>query len=439
MSDGGTPAGWDAERALLGALLSGGAPYAEVASVVGPQDFGRASHGALFALLGEMTARGNVVDIVAVIDEVVTRDAFDRYGGAPYLLSLPQAAASPDHAIAYARRVRDHAIRREATLALQKGLEELSDGAGTPEVLAGRIDALQGAQRRLAGDRRFARFGDHAAELEADARWAAEHPGVLRGLSTGLSDVDALLGGMAGGRMYVVAARPAMGKSALAQGIAHHVARTAGPVGFFALEMDAKQLAMRAACAEGRVNAERIERGTGDGGDWRRFAEGLDRSAALDVLIDDTGGLTLTELRARARAMVKQGARLLIVDYMQLVRVPGETSEERVVAEVSMGLLALAKELDVPVLALAQLNRSLESRTDKRPVMSDLRHSGQIEQDAHAVVMLYRDEVYDPESPDKGIAEVIVRKNRGGRIGTARVAFVAEFALFQGLARGGGW
>lgn len=435
--DDGLPHNWETERAVLGGLMLTGEHMEEVSAYLKADDFARPAHGRMFDLLATMHKRTGACSLTELLDEVgFDRDVMEGLGGVAYVVALPQACATVDHVPTFARRVRDHADRRRMILAMRLGEEDVGQAPPVPtgELLDATIARLAAIRDGLPGERTFGTFADHAEDLLREAQEAAETPGQVRGLTTGLADLDRMLRGLQGGRMYVVAARPAMGKSSLAQGIAHHVARRHGPVGFFSLEMDRKQMAHRAACMEGRVNGGVIETGTGGADDWHRYGRGIDMSAELQVLVDDTGGLSLGDLRTRARAMKKAGAVMIVVDYMQLVRVPGADSEERVVAEVSMGILALAKALDVPVIALAQLNRGVEGRQDKRPQMSDLRHSGQIEQDAHAVLMLYRDEVYNPDSADKGTAEILIRKHRGGPIGTVKAAFIGEFTLFQGLA-----
>lgn len=441
--DDGLPQNWETERAVLGGLMLTGAHMEEVTPYLRAEHFARPAHGRLYDLLVAMWRRTGACGVTELLDEVgFDRDVMEGLGGVAYVVAMPQACATVEHVPLFARRVRDHADRRQMVMALQASGEAVGVVPPIPtgEMIDAAIARLTTIRDGLPGERTYGTFADHSDELMREAQEAAEKPGEVRGLTTGLPDLDRMLRGLQGGRMYVIAARPAMGKSSLAQGIAHHVAAKYGPVGFFSLEMDRKQMAHRAACMEGRVNGGVIETGEGGPDDWSRYTAGIDRSRDLAVLVDDTGGLTLSDLRTRARDMRKAGAVMIVVDYMQLVRVHGADSEERVVAEVSMGLLALAKALDVPVVALAQLNRGVEGRQDKRPQMSDLRHSGQIEQDAHAVLMLYREEVYVPDTPDKGIAEILIRKHRGGPIGTVKAAFIGEFTRFESLAqRSSGW
>lgn len=434
--DKGFPRNWETERSLLGGLLLDGSMLGEVRELVTAEDFHRPHHAALFRVLCEM---GDATDPTTVLDEIVRRDALESVGGASYLLALPAACPSVDSVPAYAARVQDHSARRKVLLAHLRGVERVQAGeADTAALIEEGTRELLGIAHG-AGAKEYARPSEIVDERLLHWQRACENPGAITGVPTGLHDLDRRLVGLHPADLVVIAGRPASGKTGLCLNIAAHAAKTGTTVAFFSLEMSRESLVDRLVIAEARVDAQRVRLGElSPHDDWPRLTRAAEVVHALPILIDDTPGLTVSRLRRKARRMRAENPSLglIVIDYIQLMEGEGRRDANRteVVGAISRGLKLLAKDLDVPVVVLSQLNRSLESRSDKRPIPSDLRDSGAIEADADVILFIYRDEVYNPESPDKGIAELIVSKQRAGPIGTVKVAFLAQFLLFQNLA-----
>jgi replicative DNA helicase len=439
------PHNWDTEKALLGGLLLNAADYLdEVRAIVAPGHFHRPSHAALFELVCALADRGQAADPIACIDaaEAKGEAEVERIGGRVYLAGLVAACSSIDSVPTYARRVRLHWERRDAIVAIREAEERLmSDPDCDPS------SALAGAQERMeanvhGGDDDWVPLADATGDAVQEIQRRAEHPGVTAGIPTGWSTVDRIVGGWRGGRVYVIGARPKMGKSAYVQQTMIHAARQGHGVGMFSLEMDRLEIGERALAQEARADAGALVRGEIDESAWRDLLDADEALRGLPVYIADRPAVTMAQIRAKAKRLAKrcQAAGtplgLLVIDYLQLMGGDGggrNTSREQVVAALSRGVKLLAKEMHVAILLLSQLNRALESRADKRPMPSDLRESGAIEQDADGILFLYRDEVYNPDSPDKGICEVIVSALRGGQPGTARLAFQGKHYRFVDL------
>lgn len=435
----GAPHNWETERSLLGGILLDSRQVPDLLERVAAEDFARPSHQQLFRILVEMQERHGAVDIVSLLDEVERRSDLGDLGGASYLAALPSACPSVDNLMVYAERVREHAVRRRLLEAAQAIVEEVKGGSSDLASL------LDGAEKRvfdvsqLSGSRDWFPLSLLVDEEMRTIEERAAVPGDITGVPTGFVDLDRMLAGLHPSDLLVLAARPAMGKTAFALNIGLHAARKSNVgVGIFSLEMSRQQLATRMLCGEARVDASRVRSGQLDAEDWRRLGEAAEQLHRLPIFIDDTPGLTIAQLRSKARRLRTECPELglVVVDYLQLMSGTGGTRESRenAVSAISRGLKILAKDLGVPVLALSQLNRSLESRTDKRPMPSDLRESGAIEQDADVILFIYRDEVYNDDSPDKGLAEIIVAKQRNGPIGRVKLAFLGQFTLFQNYA-----
>jgi replicative DNA helicase len=444
-ADRGLPHNWETERAVLGALLMAPERLADIRAILAPEDFHRPGHQVLYGLLVEMANRGDVPGVIATVDEIERRGCAETVGGIAYVIALPQANASIDLLDSEAKRVKDYATRRGIVLATRAAEEAVLDGVkATPEIL----DAAGAELARLASTAGAPEIPPLHVEVdealdEIDRR--AANPGAITGVPTGFVDLDRKLTGLQSTDFIVIAARPAMGKTAFVLNVATNAAREGYAVGLFSLEMSRRQLLHRALCSIGRVDAQRVRTGEIDAADRSSLHVAGQDLKRLPLLIDDTPGLSLVQLRARVRALDRKarqehgrGLGLLIVDYLQLMQGTGAKGESRenVISAISRGMKILAKEMGIPVVALSQLNRSLESRQDKRPIMSDLRESGAIEQDADVILFIYRDEVYNGDaSPKKGIAEIIVAKQRSGPIGTVELAFIDRYLLFQNLAR----
>ena len=429
---------WEVERSLLGGLMLDPSQLPEVSALVSSTSWHRPQHARLWELLTSMADARRAIDVVTVRDDSGRRDAFDDYGGAAYVAALPNACPSVANLPGYAERIREHAIRRDLQLALAGAGELVKEGQLDLPELLDRVESGVFAVTRAASTQAWHTSAELVTEQMAVIEARCAHPGAVTGLATGFVDLDRMLAGLQKSDLIVLAARPAMGKTALALQVALTAAKGGVTAAFFSLEMSRQQLTSRALCLEGRVDAGRVRTGRLDADDWRQLVEAAERVAAAELLIDDTPGMSISALRSKARMMMAQRPNLglIVVDYLQLMQGQGGTKEtrENAISTISRGLKILAKELNVPVIALSQLNRSLEARSDKRPLPSDLRESGAIEQDADVILFIYRDEYYNPESPDKGLAELIVAKQRSGPTGMVKVAFLGQFTMFQNYA-----
>ena len=442
MNEGGAlPQSLEAERAVLGGLMLAPKECLVIAETLKPDDFYRESHAKLFALMVGMAEANQPVELLSVIERVASSGMAEDVGGLAYVQTLPNNIPSTQNLDYYATVVSKHAIARRLIEGVQEiegqargGQSELDDLLDFAEKTVFDV-TQQGSsqdweQLSQVVDRSF---------LEIEAR-STNSPGEVTGTPTGFLDLDRLLAGLHKTDLLILAARPAMGKTALALNICLNAAHHGAGVGVFSLEMSREQLATRLLCAQGRVNAGAVRTGqlTKDR-DWPRLTDAAEVLYNLPIHIDDTPGLTITQIRSKARRLKQRNPDLglICVDYIGLMGTNDpKASRERQVALCSMGLKNLAKELDVCVLALSQLNRGVEMRDNKRPRLSDLRESGAIEQDADTIMFIYRDEYYNPESSaEPGVAEVIVGKQRSGRTGTVKLAFQGEYLRFENLAR----
>ena len=431
----------EAEQALLGGLIIEPAAMAEVSRLVRPGDFYRPDHGRLFALIAKMEADGDHIDRVTVGDRVLRGGDDEQYGGYGYVLGLPDKVPSRVNLAHYAKTVRDAStMRRLARAGLT--VSELA-GSSLPA-----DDAVSQAQAALQGvvdedaNRDWTPLGVPVQAEMAAIEARADDPEKRPGVTTGYFGLDRLLGGLAPKTLTVLAARPAMGKTALALNLAINAALLEEcAVGFFSLEMGQGELAGRLLCAVSQVSATRVKHGGLDDDDWSRLDAGAVMLSESGVYIDDSAGVTIDDVRARARRLKakRPDLGLVVVDYLQLMQGPDpRQNRQQQVSDISRGLKMLSKELDLPVLALSQLNRAIDTRADKRPALSDLRESGAIEQDADVVMFIYRDEVVNPASTKGGIAEVIVAKQRAGPTGSVELAFRKDFQRFDDLDRSHG-
>lgn len=442
MATRGLPHNWETERSLLGGLLLDSRQVTDVQEVVRAEDFAKPQHAALFTLVAAQVERMGAADIVSVLDELEQTGKVDDYGGASYLVALPQACPSVENLMVYARRVKEHAVRRRLHLAAEAILEDISEGSKDLPSLLDNAEKAVFDVAQLSTARDWHRLGPLIDHEMLAIQQRAENPGSVQGVTTGFVDLDKMMAGLHKTDLIILAARPAMGKTAFALNLAMNAAMKGGVgVGIFSLEMSRQQLTGRLLTAQARVDAGRVRTGQLDPHeDWRRLSDAADVLHGLPIFIDDTPGLTIHQLRSKARRLRSECPELglIVVDYLQLMQGSGgaKESRENAISAISRGMKILAKDLQVPVIALSQLNRSLESRTDKRPMPSDLRESGAIEQDADIILFIYRDEVYNPDSPDKGLAEIIIAKQRSGPIGKVKLAFLNQFTLFQNYAGG---
>ena len=426
-----------AERAILGAILLHPATLARaVDGGITPGALYLDQHRRVFRAFVQLDRAGSPIDALTLAAHL--GDEVDEIGGLSWLAGLAGATPSIAHVGGYVQLVLDHATRRSALQLAEDIARKVHGGGDVGEVVSlAEAGAARLDEHTVASG--FASAPDVVRSTLAEMRERGEHDGEFVGVGTGLRELDQILGGLRGGDLVIVAARPSMGKTALAL----HIARSltvwqAGRCALFSLEMPQERLMDRILAAEARISIGRIKRGRLFAEEYQSLQAAADRINASGLLIADEPAQSITSVRARTRRLHRQDPiDLLVVDYLQLLSGTGrEGSREQVIAGNARGLKLLAMELGIPVVALSQLNRGCEARSDKRPLMSDLRESGAIEQDADTIVFLYRDEVYNPDTEDRGICELLIRKQRNGAIGEVRCAWRSEFQRFDSLAAG---
>ncbi|CAA9395049.1 MAG: Replicative DNA helicase (DnaB) [uncultured Ramlibacter sp.] len=438
----------EAESSVLGGLLLDNGAWDRVGDLLTDGDFYRYEHRLVYAAIGALVNATKPADVITVFEHLQNLGKADEVGGLAYLNGLAQYVPSASNIRRYAEIVRERSILRK----LVSASDEISTTAFNPQGKA--VDQiLDEAEQKIfnigeEGSRMkqgFQGMDSLVVQLLDRVQEMADNPNDITGVPTGFHDLDRMTSGMQAGDMIVLAARPSMGKTALAVNIAEHVALNEGlPVAVFSMEMGASQLAVRIVGSIGRIDQGHLRTGKLSDDEWPRLTEAIEKLRNVSLHIDETPGLTVSELRANARRLARQcGGKLglIVVDYLQLMSVSTSMNEENratAVGEISRGLKMLAKELGCPVIALSQLSRGVESRTDKRPMMSDLRESGAIEQDADVIMFIYRDDYYNKDSKEPGVAEVIISKQRNGPTGTVKLAFLKPLTKFESLASGAG-
>ena len=435
----------EAESSVLGGLLLDNQAWDRVNDLLVDNDFYRHEHKLIFTAIGNLINGSKPADVITVFEYLQNQGHSDNTGGLSYLNSLAQYVPSASNIRRYAEIVRERGILRKLVTAS----DDIATNAFNPQ---GRpVDKiLDEAEQKIfnigeEGSRHkqgFQSMDTLVIELMDRVQEMADNPNDITGVPTGFYDLDRMTSGLQAGDLVVLAARPSMGKTAFAVNIAEHVALNEGlPVAIFSMEMGASQLAVRVVGSIGRIDQGHLRTGKLSDEEWPRLADAIDRLRTVSLHIDETPGLTPSELRANARRLARQCGKLglIVVDYLQLMSgsTTGGDNRATELGEISRGLKMLAKELQCPVIALSQLNRSVEQRTDKRPMMSDLRESGAIEQDADIIMFIYRDDYYNKESKDPGIAEIIIGKQRNGPTGTVRLTFLKPLTRFESLASGG--
>jgi replicative DNA helicase len=432
----------EAEQAVLGGLLLDNSTWDSIADRLTAEDFYRRDHQQIFSGIAELSARSEPSDAVTLAEYLAAKGQADETGGLAYLAGLARDTPTAANIRAYADIVRERSLLRN----LIRVSGEIAASAYASEGRPAR-DLVDEAERRVfeiaeSGRRTGSGFVPLRDVLGATIDrldMLHENQGQLTGVATGYTDLDRMTAGLQPGDLVIVAGRPSMGKTTLALNIAENAAISANvPVAVFSMEMSREQLSMRMISSLGRVDQSHLRTGMFGDEDWARINGAIAQMKVAPVYIDDSGALTPTEVRARARRLSRErGLGLIVIDYLQLMQVPG-TKENRAteISEISRSLKALAKELKVPVIALSQLNRGVEQRTDKKPVMSDLRESGAIEQDADVIMLIYREEVYEPETARKGIADIIIAKQRNGPTGEVHLTFLGKYTRFENLATG---
>lgn len=428
----------EAEQSLLGGLMLDNTAWEQVGDMVSDEDFYRRDHRLIFQAVRDLADDSTPFDVVTLSEWLEKRNQLDQAGGLAYLGMLANNTPSAANIKAYAEIVRERSVLRQL---IHVGTEISNSGFVTEgrksEELLDNAERLvfEIAEQGARGKGGFSAIKDVLTEVvdRIDELFQQDNP--LTGIPTGFSDFDKDTSGLQKGDLIIVAGRPSMGKTSFAMNIAEHaVIKTEKPVAVFSMEMSASQLAMRMLSSLGRIDQNKMRTGKLDDDDWPRLASAVGLLAEKPLFIDDTPALSPNELRTRCRRLMREHGQLglILIDYLQLMQVPGNKENRTAeISEISRSLKSLAKELHVPVIALSQLNRGLEQRPNKRPVMSDLRESGAIEQDADIIVFIYRDEVYNPDSPDKGTAEIIIGKQRNGPIGTTRLTFLGKYTRFE--------
>ncbi len=430
----------EAEQAVLGGLLLSEYGFEEVADRVSEDDFYREDHRLVFRAITELNEGGSPCDAITVTEWFETNGQIERVDGGAYVVQLTNTTPSAANIKAYADIVREKSILRAlidvgTTIT---GNAYGSDGRNSKELLEeAERDIFAIAERGQRSGQGFVSVKDTIQQAFKRIEELVEHKGDITGIPTGFVDLDKKTAGMQDSDLVIVAGRPAMGKTTLAMNIAENAAiKSQVPVAVFSMEMSSLQLVMRLFSSLGQIEQGRLRTGTLDDLDWPKLTSAMNLLGKSKIFIDETPALSPAELRARARRLKREhDIGMVVIDYLQLMQVPGN-NENRAneIAEISRSLKALAKELNVPVIALSQLNRSLEQRPNKRPVMADLRESGSIEQDADLILFIYRDEVYNPETPEKNKAEIIVGKHRHGSTGTVELLFQGPWLRFVNMA-----
>jgi replicative DNA helicase len=437
----------ESESSVLGGLLLDNAAWDRVSDLLQENDFYRFEHRLVFAAIGALINLSRPADVITVFEQLSGQGRAEEIGGLAYLNALAQYVPSAGNIRRYAEIVRERAILRK----LVSASDEISTNAFNPKgrPVASILDEAEQKIFNIGEEGARTKQGFQAMDTLVVALLdrvteMADNPNDVTGVPTGFYDLDRLTAGFQAGDLIVLAARPSMGKTALAINIAEHVALNEGlPVAVFSMEMGAAQLAVRIVGSIGRIDQSHLRTGKLTDEEWPRLTEAIEKLRTISLHIDETAGLTSSELRANARRLSRKCGKLglIVVDYLQLMSGSSSDGENRAteLGEISRGLKMLAKELQCPVMALSQLNRSVETRPDKRPMMSDLRESGAIEQDADIIMFIYRDEYYTKDAcKEPGVAEVIIAKQRNGPTGIVKLAFLKPITKFESLAQGGG-
>ncbi len=438
------PHNLEAEKSVLGAILVNNEAFNHAAELIDARDFFRDAHRRIFDKMVVLSERGNAIDLVTLKEELARMGELEAVGGPAYVASLADGVPRSANVEHYARIVKEKSTLRNLIFSANRILAEAYQAEDDPDVI---LDGAEKAIFEIAEDRVRAGFTplkDLVQTSFATIEKLQQHKGMVTGVPTGFVDLDEMTSGLQPSDLVLIAARPSMGKTSFVLNIAQHVGiHTDMTVGFFSLEMSKEQLFMRMLTGEARIDAHRFRSGYLNEKDYGRLSHALGTLAEARVYIDDSASIGVLEMRAKARRLqAEHGLNLLIIDYIQLMQGRGRfESRQAELASISRSLKGLAKELQVPVVALSQLSRAPETRSDHRPQLSDLRESGALEQDADVVMFIYRGEQYrdsdgQPNQESEGVAEIIVGKQRNGPVGTVKLAFIKEHTRFENLAQG---
>ncbi|PPA68499.1 replicative DNA helicase [Jeotgalibacillus proteolyticus] len=433
------PQNIEAEQAVIGAIFLEPQALISAAEILMPDDFYRSSHQRIFEVMMSLSDKGKAIDLITVTEELAAAKELEDIGGVSYLSDLAASVPTAANLEYYARIVEEKSLLRRlirtATTIAQDGYareDEVENLLGEAE-----RNIMEVANRKNTSA--FHSMKDVLVRTYDNIEILNSQKGEITGIATGFNELDRMTAGFQRNDLIIVAARPSVGKTAFALNIAQNVATKTGEnVAIFSLEMGAEQLVMRMLCAEGNINAQNLRTGALTDEDWRKLTMAMGSLSNAGIYIDDTPGVRVQDIRAKCRRLKQEhGLGMILIDYMQLIHGTGKPGENRQqeVSEISRSLKGLARELEVPVIALSQLSRGVEQRQDKRPMMSDLRESGSIEQDADIVAFLYRDDYYDKESENQNTIEIIIAKQRNGPVGTVSLAFIKEYNKFVNLER----
>ncbi|RFU67276.1 replicative DNA helicase [Peribacillus saganii] len=433
------PQNIEAEQAVLGAIFLEPSSLIQASEALIPEDFYRSAHQKIFNVMLKLSDNGKAVDLITVTEELAASKTLEEVGGISYLTELAGSVPTAANIEYYVKIVEEKSLLRRlirtATTIAQDGYSREDEVDGLLSEAEKNI--MEVANRKNAGA--FQNIKDVLVRTYDNIEVLTNRKGDVTGIPTGFAELDRMTAGFQRNDLIIVAARPSVGKTAFALNIAQNVAtKTEENVAIFSLEMGAEQLVMRMLCAEGNINAQNLRTGSLTDEDWRKLTMAMGSLSNAGIYIDDTPGVRIGDIRSKCRRLKQeQGLGMILIDYLQLIQGNGRSGENRQqeVSEISRSLKALARELQVPVIALSQLSRGVEQRQDKRPMMSDIRESGSIEQDADIVAFLYRDDYYDKESENKNIIEIIIAKQRNGPVGTVSLAFVKEYNKFVNLER----
>ena len=428
----------EAEQAILGSMLTDKDAVISAIEVLKEDAFYREDNKAIYAAILSLYAKSEPIDIITVKAELVENGNFERIGGLEYLAELPERVPTTSNVDRYIKIVEEKAMLRSL---ISTANELVSLGYNETEEVDSIMDLAEKKVFDLAQKKNtkgYTPIKDVLVESFAKLEELYNQKGKISGKTTGFTDLDLRTSGLHNSDLIIVAARPAMGKSAFAINIATNLALSGTPVAIFNLEMSKEQVGNRILCSEAMVDSNKIRTGQVEDEDWMKLASTLGRLSEAPIYIDDTAGISIMEIRAKCRKLkLEKDIGLVVIDYLQLIQGSGKrnSSREQEISEISRSLKILAKELDIPVIALSQLSRGVEKRDDKRPMLSDLRESGAIEQDADIVMFLYRDDYYNEDSEKKNVAEVILAKHRGGATGTVDLAWLPSYTKFANLEK----
>jgi replicative DNA helicase len=436
LKDNVLPHNPEAERTVLGAVLVDNSAFNSAAEILTREDFYREAHRRIFEAMGDLAEKSQPIDLVTLKDELARGSALEAVGGPGYLASLASGVPRVTSVEQWSRIIKEKAVLRNLIHASNRIVQSCYEAEEDAALLLDRAEKaiFDIAEHRIRQG--FVPIKETLKESFRTIDQLAQSRDLVTGLPTGFVDLDERTSGLQKGDLIIVASRPSMGKTSLCLNIAQHATQKTGEtVGLFSLEMSKEQLVLRLLCADGRVDAHRLRTGNLGEKDWARLAKAYADLSSSKIFIDDSATLTPLEMRAKCRRLkAEHGLGLVIVDYLQLVQGSGRVeNRQQEISSISRSLKGMAKELGVPVMALSQLSRAPEARSEKRPQLSDLRESGAIEQDADIVMFIFREEVYKETEENRGVAEIIIGKQRNGPIGTVRLAFIKEFTRFENL------